>query len=167
MPLPTSPSKERLLPDGRRGAAVHLPVQDDLVLLQLQDDLVDASDHAVDSLGQTLAGLGLLQRPLLAGFRQLLLYLLQILNVTDKSRELRGPAEDNVALLEEPIILYPKGPDMICKPGYSCGTSLYSWTSSFSSSSSSFSRVRSFFCSFSFVQASLSRSISSLVISSL
>lgn len=46
------------------------------------------------------------------------------------------------------------------------GTSLYSWTSSFSSSSSSFSKVNSFFCSFSFEHASLNRSISSLVISS-
>lgn len=40
----------RLLPDGRRGPAVHLAVQDDLVLLQFHDDLVDATDHAVDSL---------------------------------------------------------------------------------------------------------------------
>lgn len=81
--------EEELLPDGRGGAAVHLSVQDDLVLLQLQDDLVDASDHPVDSLGQTLAGLGLLQRPLLASFRQLLLYLLQILKNTGQNCELR------------------------------------------------------------------------------
>ncbi len=45
-------------------------------------------------------------------------------------------------------------------------TSLYSCTSSFRSSSSSFSLVRRFFCSFSLVQASLSMSISSFVISS-
>lgn len=74
-----------LLPDWGGGAAVHLSVQDDLVLLQLQDDLVDASDHAVDSLGQALAGLGLLQRLGLPGLGQLLLYLLQILKTTTRA----------------------------------------------------------------------------------
>lgn len=66
------------------GAAVHLPIQDDLVLLQLQDDLVNAADHAVDPLGQTLASLGLLQRLLLATHGQLLLDLLQILRHTHR-----------------------------------------------------------------------------------
>lgn len=101
----SQPMEERLLPDGRGGAAVHLSIQDDLVLLQLQDDLVDASDHPVDSLGQTLAGLGLLQRPLLASFRQLLLYLLQILKDTDQNCELRRSVGGNVVLPQEQTVL--------------------------------------------------------------
>lgn len=83
---------------------MHLPVQDDLVLLQLQDDLVDASDHSVDSLGQTPAGFGLLQRLLLASFGQLLLYLLQILRVTDKNCELRPSMEHQLVQLMEPDV---------------------------------------------------------------
>ncbi|KAF3845120.1 hypothetical protein F7725_008283 [Dissostichus mawsoni] len=47
-------------------STLHLSVQDDLVLLQLSDDLTDATDHSVHSLRQTLARLRLLQSFLLS-----------------------------------------------------------------------------------------------------
>lgn len=76
--------QSRLLPNWGGGPTVHLSIQDDFVLLQLQDDLVDATDHSVNSLRQTLARLGLLQRLLLAGLGQLLLDLLQVLKTNTR-----------------------------------------------------------------------------------
>ena len=58
------------LPDRRRGVAVHLAVQHHLVVLQLCDDLADASDHVVDLLGLALAGRRRVYCPLLATLAQ-------------------------------------------------------------------------------------------------
>lgn len=77
---------ELLLPDRWGGSTVHLSVQDDFVVLQLCDDLVDASDHAGDSLRKTFAGLGLFDGLLLAALRKLFLDLLQVLE--DRGSEL-------------------------------------------------------------------------------
>ena len=74
----------RLLPDGGGGYAVQLAVQRHLVLLQLADDLADASDHTVYPAGQALAGFGLLHGTFLARLGQLFTDLHQVLRWTER-----------------------------------------------------------------------------------